>query len=279
MTTQVATDANPDLRANEKPFLTQPFDVTGRNVLVTGGASGIGLAIVKQFLQAGANVLVNDIDEVALGAVMPQLANYAGRAAHYAGDLSYPACISGMVAATVETFGTLDVLVNNAGIYSPTPLDRLDPDVVERMFAVNVKGLLYLSAEAAKIMAPGSAIIHISSLGGVRPPFPGLSAYHATKGALDSLTRDMALEWGPKGIRVNSAAPGGIMTGGVSQVGESLAWTQDQLAAIGKRAISRPAGRMGFANDLSPVVLFLASPAARFINGQMILVDGGYYLA
>jgi NAD(P)-dependent dehydrogenase (short-subunit alcohol dehydrogenase family) len=139
--------------------------------------------------------------------------------------------------------------------------------------------LLYLSAEAAKVMAPGSAIIHISSLGGVRPPFPGLSAYHATKGALDSLTRDMALEWGPKGIRVNSAAPGGIMTGGVNQVGDSPAWTQDQLAAIGKRAMSRPAGRMGFANDLSPVVLFLASPAARFINGQMILVDGGYYLA
>jgi 3-oxoacyl-[acyl-carrier protein] reductase len=272
-------DKTADLRGNEQPFLTQPFDVNGRNVLVTGGASGIGLAIVKQFLQAGANVLVNDIDADALSTVIPLLADYAGRAAHYAGDLSDPGCISGMVAATVASFGSLDVLVNNAGIYSPTPLDRLDPAVVERMFAVNVKGLLYLSAEAAKIMAPGSAIIHISSLGGVRPPFPGLSAYHATKGALDSLTRDMALEWGPKGIRVNSAAPGGIMTGGVNQVGDSPAMSPEQLKQIGMRAMSRPAGRMGFANDLSPVVLFLASPAARFINGQMILVDGGYYLA
>jgi 3-oxoacyl-[acyl-carrier protein] reductase len=269
----------PDLRASEQPFLTQPFDVAERNVLVTGGASGIGLAIVKQFLQAGANVLVNDVDEGALDNVMPDLADYPGHAAPYAGDISEPACISGVIAATVQAFGSLDVLVNNAGIYSPTPLDRLDPDVVERMFAINVKGLLYLSAAAAKAMAPGSAIIHISSLGGVRPPFPGLSAYHATKGALDSLTRDMALEWGPKGIRVNSAAPGGIMTSGVNQVGDSPAWTKDQLAAIGMRAMSRPAGRMGFANDLSPVVLFLASPAARFINGQMILVDGGYYLA
>lgn len=177
------------LMAQQQPFLTDPSDVAGRNVLVTGGASGIGFATVRQFLQAGANVVVNDIDEDALTRAMRQLSGHAGRAIPHAGDWSDPACITAMVAVTVETFGSLDVLVNNAGIYSPTPLDRLNPEVVDRLFAVNVKGLLYLSAEAAKVMAPGSVIIHISSLGGVRPPFPGLSAYHATKGALDGIWR------------------------------------------------------------------------------------------
>jgi NAD(P)-dependent dehydrogenase (short-subunit alcohol dehydrogenase family) len=115
---------------------------------------------------------------------------------------------------------------------SPTPLDRLDPAVVDRMIDVNVKGVLYLSAAAAEAMAPGCVIVHMSSLGGVRPPFAGLSVYHATKGALDSLTRDMALEWGPRGIRVNSAAPGGILTEGKVQVTESPFFTAEQMDHI-----------------------------------------------
>ena len=113
----------------------------------------------------------------------------------------------------------------------------------------------------------------------MRPPFPGLSAYHATKGAVDSLTRDMALEWGPKGIRVNSAAPGGILTEGAPQVRDSPLFTPEQMASITAKAEGRPLGRMGYADDLAMVVVFLASPAARFITGQMILVDGGYYLS
>lgn len=259
---------------------TDPFSLAGRNVLITGAARGIGFATAERMLDAGASVAVNDIDETALkdavkrlrdvtdSEVLPIHADVGDRTAH-----------AGIVNATVEGLGSLDVLVNNAGTFEPTPLDGLDPDVVDRLFEVNTKGLLFLSVAAVEVMRPGSCIIHISSLGGVRPPFAGLAAYHATKGAVDSLTRDMALEWGPKGIRVNSAAPGGILTEGAPQVRDSPLFSADQMAAITAKAEGRPLGRMGYADDLAMVVVFLASPAARFITGQMILVDGGYYLA
>jgi 3-oxoacyl-[acyl-carrier protein] reductase len=184
--------------------------------------------------------------------------------------------VTSLVTETMGEFGALDILVNNAGFYASTPLERLDPELIDRLLAVNVKGLLYMSAAAAEVMKPGSAIVHISSLRGLRPPFGGLSVYHATKGAVDSLTRDMAVSWGPRGIRVNSAAPGGILTEGGAQVRDSPVFAPGEMAEIMKRAENRPLGRMGYADDLAPVVVFLAGPALAFITGQMLLVDGGY---
>jgi gluconate 5-dehydrogenase len=171
------------------------------------------------------------------------------------------------------------VLVNNAGTVQPTPLDDLDPDLVDRLYALNVKAVLFLSAEAAKVMTPGSSIINLSSLGGLRPPFPGLAAYHATKGAIDSLTRDMALDWGRRGIRVNGAAPGGILTEGRDQVTQHPLFPPELIDEITERATGRPLGRMGYADDLAMAIVFLASPAARFITGHQLLVDGGYFYA
>jgi len=258
-----------------------PFRLDGKVAVVTGGARGIGYAIAVRMLEAGATVVLNDIDEPALTDAVKRLSESSpsGRVVPFVGDVADRDDIRRLVATTVDTCGSLDILVNNAGFYAPTPLDGLEPDTVDRLLDVNVKGLLYLSAEAAAVMRPGSAIVHISSLGGVRPPFPGLTVYHATKGALDSMTRDMALSWGPRGIRVNSAAPGGIMTEGAGQVRDSPLYTAEEMAAITERATNRPLGRMGYADDLAPVVVFLASPAAGFVTGQMILVDGGFYLA
>lgn len=256
-----------------------PFRLDGRVAVVTGAARGIGYAIAARMLQAGADVVLNDIDGPALSDATIRLEKqaYGRRVLPVRADVSKREEIALLVEATLAEFGSLDILVNNAGFYSPTALDKLDPDVVDALFDVNVKGLLYMSAAAAEVMRPGSAIVHISSLGGLRPPFPGLSAYHATKGAIDSLTRDMALSWGPRGIRVNSAAPGGIMTEGAGQVRDSPLFTPEEMVTITERATNRPLGRMGYADDLAPVVVFLASPAAGFITGQMLLVDGGYY--
>jgi NAD(P)-dependent dehydrogenase (short-subunit alcohol dehydrogenase family) len=256
-----------------------PFSLAGRNAVVTGAARGIGFAVASRMLEAGANVVVNDIDGDALKEAVDRLDDHGHRVVPVCADASDRVQIADLVRQTVDELGSLDILVNNAGMYEPTPLDRLDPAVVDRMIDVNIKGVLYLSAAAAEVMAPGSVIVHISSLGGVRPPFAGLSVYHATKGALDSLTRDMALEWGKRGIRVNSAAPGGILTDGKVQVTESPYFTAEQMDQIMARALSRPLGRMGYADDLATVVVFLASAAAGFMTGQMVLVDGGFYLA
>jgi NAD(P)-dependent dehydrogenase (short-subunit alcohol dehydrogenase family) len=261
----------------ERP--ADPFSLAGRHALITGGARGIGYATALRMLEAGASVMVSDIDAAALDDAVHRLQAEGFPVESEMADVGDLSQIQRLVERTVAALGSLDVLVNNAGTFQPTPLDALDPKLVDRMFDVNTKGLLYMSAEAVKVMPPGSAIVHVSSLGGIRPPFTGLSAYHATKGAIDSLTRDMALEWGRRGIRVNSVAPGGILTEGGGQVTEHPLFPPDRMAGIMARARSRPLGRMGYADDPALAVVFLASPAAGFITGQQLLVDGGYYLA
>jgi len=259
--------------------IADPFSLAGRHALITGAARGIGYATALRMLEAGASVMVSDIDAAALDEAVGRLKAAGFTAEAEVADVGDLAQIRRLVERAMTALGSLDVLVNNAGTFEPTPLDALEPELVDRLFQVNTKGLLYMSAEAARVMAPGSVIVHISSLGGIRPPFPGLSVYHATKGAIDSLTRDMALEWGPRGIRVNSVAPGGILTEGAGQVTEHPIFPPDRMAAIMERALSRPAGRMGYADDPALAVVFLASPAAGFITGQQLLVDGGFYLA
>jgi 3-oxoacyl-[acyl-carrier protein] reductase len=259
--------------------VANPFSLAGRHALITGGARGIGYATALRMLEAGASVLVNDIDAVALIDAVRRLKAEGFAVESEVADVGELDQVRRLVERTVAALGSLDVLVDNAGTFQPTPLAELDPKLVDRLFDVNAKGLLYMSAEAAKVMRPGGVIVHVSSLGGVRPPFPGLSVYHATKAAIDSLTRDMALEWGPRGIRVNSVAPGGILTEGVGQVTGHPMFPPDRMAPIVERALSRPLGRMGYADDPALAVVFLASPAAGFITGQQLLVDGGYYLA
>jgi 3-oxoacyl-[acyl-carrier protein] reductase len=268
-----------DLLAGQPPRPVKPFSLEGKVALVTGAARGIGYATALRMLEAGADVAVNDVDAEALTEAAVKLEAVGPRVLPLVADVAELSSHAPMVRRTVDELGSLDVLVNNAGTFEPTPLDDLEPDLVDKLYALNVKGLLFLSAEAVEVMPPGSSIINISSLGGVRPPFPGLAGYHATKGAVDSLTRDMALQWGPKGIRVNGAAPGGILTEGRGQVTEHPMFPPQLMADITARATNRPLRRMGYADDLAMVIVFLASPAAGFVTGQQILVDGGYYYA
>ena len=273
------TPPRPPALEGQPARVADPFSLAGRHALITGGARGIGYATALRMLEAGASVLVNDIDAAALGDAVLRLEAAGFAVESEVADVGELDQVRRLVERTVAALGSLDVLVNNAGTFQPTPLDELDPKLVDRLFDVNAKGLLYMSAEAAKVMRPGGVIVHVSSLGGIRPPFPGLSVYHATKGAIDSLTRDMALEWGPRGIRVNSVAPGGILTEGAGQVTAHPLYPPERMAAITERARGRPLGRMGYADDPALAIVFLASPAAGFITGQQLLVDGGYYLA
>jgi NAD(P)-dependent dehydrogenase (short-subunit alcohol dehydrogenase family) len=266
-----------EARPPDRP--TEPFSLRGLNALITGSARGIGYATAVRMIEAGARVMLNDVDGDALKEAIACLSTEGAVVEAFRADVSDLPQIKALVGRAVDALGSLDILVNNAGSYEPTPLSSLDPQVVDKLLEVNTKGLLYMSAEAAKVMRPGSAIVHVSSLGGIRPPFSGLSVYHATKGAIDSLTRDMALEWGPLGIRVNSVAPGGILTEGRGQVTRHPLFSEQRMATIMERAEHRPLGRMGVADDPALAIVFLASPAAGFITGQQLLVDGGYYLA
>ena len=219
----------------QPPRPEQPFSLEGKVALVTGAARGIGFATALRLLEAGAAVAANDIDGEALAVAVAELGEVGPPVLALEADVGDLSTHAGLVQRTVDELGSLDVLVNNAGTFEPTPLDDLDPELVDKLYRLNVKGLLFLSAAAAEVMRPGSSIINISSLGGIRPPFPGLAAYHATKGAVDSLTRDMALHWGPKGIRVNGAGPGGILTEGRGQVTEHPLFPPDLLADITAR--------------------------------------------
>jgi NAD(P)-dependent dehydrogenase (short-subunit alcohol dehydrogenase family) len=256
-----------------------PFRLDGLSALITGAARGIGYATALRMLEAGARVAINDIDRDALDMATRDLGGAGPRVLPIVADVSDISTHERIVRQVVDEFGSLDILVNNAGSFEPSSLDQLDPDLVDKQLALNVKGLVFLSSACAQVMKPGGAIVNLSSLGGVRPPFTGLAAYHATKGAVDSLTRDMALEWGPRGIRVNGAGPGGILTEGGGQVIEDPLYPVEVMDEIRRRATARPLGRMGYADDLAMAIVFLASPAAGFVTGQQLLVDGGYYLA
>ena len=247
---------------------------------MTGAARGIGFATARRLAEAGADVAVNDVDADALDEAVGRLQSTGRRILALRADVSDLSTHAPMVATTVAELGSLDVLVNNAGTFQPTPLDDLDPDLVDQLYALNVKAVLFLSAEAAKVMGPGSSIINLSSLGGLRPPFPGLAAYHATKGAIDSLTRDMALDWGRRGIRVNGAGAGRASS---PRAGARSPSTRCSRPSSSTRSPSGPpAGRWG--GWATPTTWRWPSsswPARRpgFITGQQLLVDGGYFYA
>ena len=244
-----------------------PGSLAGRVALVTGASRGIGRAIAERLGRDGAAVIVNYAQSAAPAQeVVAALVAAGGRAVAVQADLSQVADLRRLFAEALAHFRRLDILVNNAGALGGGPLDSLDETRFARIFDLNVRGPLLAAQEAARRFGPdGGHIVNVSSIMGSRP-MAGSLLYAASKAALDSLTRNLAAELGPRNIRVNGVAPGLIetdMAAGISENTHRLLGT----TALG-RALGQPA-------EVADVVSFLVSPAARWVTGQTLPVDGG----
>jgi NAD(P)-dependent dehydrogenase (short-subunit alcohol dehydrogenase family) len=240
--------------------------------LVTGGASGMGLATVHAFAQAGAAVAILDIDEKAALSTAASLVAADYQAIGIGCDVSQEHQVATAVKRVVDTFGRLDAAFNNAGIQVP-PCDAADEPAEEfdRVNAVNLRGVwACMKHELYQMRDQGSgAIVNCSSLGGL-VGLPSRAAYHASKHGVIGLTRSAALEYAPRGIRINAICPGIIDT---SMVQKMLVGQAEAMAGLIKE---QPIGRLGKPEEIASAVLWLCSPGASFVIGHALAVDGGY---
>ncbi len=243
--------------------------LTGKVAVVSGASKGIGAGIAEDLAREGASVVVNYANSPAQAeAVVKKIKAAGGVAKAVQADLSKPGEAGKLIAAAVSEFGKLDILVNNAGVYSFVPLDQIDEEHYDRIFGLNVKGLLFTTQAAVKAFGEnGGAVINISSVASLSA-LPTASVYSATKAAVDSFTRTLAAELGPKGIRVNSVLPGPVETEGTQSMADF-----EQLRNT--FVPQTPLGRIGQPRDIATAVSFLASEDSGWITGQVIPVSGG----
>ena len=249
---------------------TQSKKLTDKVAVVTGASKGIGAAIAKHLAAEGAAVVVNYASSRA-GAdkVVSEITSAGGKAVAVQGDVAKKADIERLVAETKKAFGRLDILVNNAGVYEFSPLENVTEENFHKQFNLNVLGLILASQAAAKLFdSTGGSIINISSIASVKG-FPDGAIYSGTKGAVDAITRALASELGPRGIRVNAINPGLVETEGTRSAGIAESDMRKQVEA------QTPLGRIGQPQDIAPAVVFLASSDASWITGETLYITGG----
>ncbi|MFD6799341.1 SDR family NAD(P)-dependent oxidoreductase [Streptomyces cyaneofuscatus] len=248
---------------------TPSAEFAGRNALVTGGASGIGLAVARLLATAGAAVVVADYDEESARKAAAQLEGTGARAAAVRMDVTDPASVEAGVRFTVETFGALHLAVNNAGIAGPAaPTGAYPVEDWDRVVATNLSGVFYsMRHELPAIVASdGGAVVNMSSILGTNG-FAGSPAYVAAKHGVVGLTKSAALEYAAQNVRINAVGPGFIDTPLLRNADPQA---REHLISL------HPAGRLGTAEEVAELTVFLLSDKASFIHGSYHLVDGGY---
>jgi 3-oxoacyl-[acyl-carrier protein] reductase len=246
-------------------------ELKNKVAVVTGASKGIGAGIAKSLAAEGAAVVVNySSSKEGADRVVAEITKKGGKAIAVQGDVSKAADVQRLFKETKKAFGSLDVLVNNAGVYKFEPLEAVTEDEFHRQFNTNVLGLLLATREAVKYFGPeGGSVINIGSLASRLTP-PQSSVYSATKGAVDAVTAVLAKELGPRKIRVNSINPGGVETEGFHAMGVIGSDFQKQMVA------ATPLGRFGRPEDIAPVAVFLASQNSGWLTGETLLASGGY---
>src|SRR5215510_4141933 len=238
--------------------------LTGKVGVVTGASKGIGAGIAKYLAAEGASVVVNYASsKEGAEQVVNEIKKEGGKAIAIQGDVSKQKDLEYLFAETKKAFGQLDILVNNAGVYEFAPLEQSTEDQFQRQFGINVFGLILSTREALKYFGPeGGSVINIgSTITSVTPP--ETVVYAATKGAVDTITRVLAKELGPRKIRVNSINPGMVETEGVRSLGVLGSDFEKQAVA------ETPLGRIGQPRDIAPAVAFLASSDSAWITGEI----------
>lgn len=242
------------------------FDFTGRTLVLTGANGGIGRAVAMQFRQAGANLVLADIDGAELAVFAKGLGTGKGQIVTLEVDTARPEDAASVVNAAAD-FGGIDFLVPSAGIYRTDSFGDMTDDQWRRTMSINLDGVFYLTRRATAHLCAGSSIVNLTSLAAHRGALRN-AHYAASKGALGALTRSLAHELAPK-TRVNAVAPGVIET----------PMTLDLINSRGADTLAHtPLGRLGKASEVASVITFLCSPFASFVTGETLHVNGGLYM-
>jgi 2-dehydro-3-deoxy-D-gluconate 5-dehydrogenase len=263
--------------------LAELIDLRGQAALVTGAAQGFGFACARRLAEAGAGVVLADVHAERLEAAREKLAAAGASVVAATADVSLQQDAERLVATAVEAVGRLDVLVNNAGVFSNFLLENMQADEFQRIIDVNVRGTFLCSRAAAAQMRKqggGGSIVNISSIDAIHPSGSGLSHYGTSKHAIWGLTKTMALELGPDGIRVNAVAPGPSLTEGAVEFVEAGAPEGiDVEAQWGAYKARIPLRRLTHPDDVARATVFLASGLGSYVNGAQLVVDGGLLTA
>jgi 2-deoxy-D-gluconate 3-dehydrogenase len=268
--------------AYAEPSIAQLLDLGGRVALVTGAAQGFGFASARRLAEAGAAVLLTDRRADRLEAAAGRLAAHGERISYAVGDVSATAEVDALVAAAVTRFERVDVLVNNAAAYSNVRIEEMPSDTFASVLDVNVNGAFWCARQAARRMLEqggGGSIVNVTSIDALHPTSRGMSHYTASKHALWGLTKCLALELGPQGIRANAVAPGPSLTeGAVEYISAGAPEGIDIEKQWAEAALRVPMRRWAEPDEIARVVVFLASDLSAYVNGAQIVVDGGYLL-
>jgi 3-oxoacyl-[acyl-carrier protein] reductase len=255
-----------DATSHEERIMSK---LAGKVAVVTGASKGIGAGIAKALAAEGASVVVNYASSRAgAEAVVSAIEAAGGKAVAVGGDVSKAADAKGIINAAIETYGRLDILVNNSGVYEFAPIEEITEEHYRRQFDINVLGVLLTTQAAVGHLGEGASIINVSSVVTTVTP-PMTAVYSGTKGAVDAITGVLARELGPRKIRVNAINPGIVETEGTHTAGV-------HGSDMEKSAISQtPLGRVGAPDDIGAIAAFLASDEARWLTGECVTASGG----
>lgn len=256
------------------------LNLKGKAAIVTGGAKGIGYGIASRLAEAGASVLVTDIDEETAQKTAEELADRGWQAKAVKADISSEDDVKQMIASCKDLFGSVDILVNNAGIYPAMPIEQMTLEQFQKVLNVNLSSIFLTTKFASEVMKTqgGGRIINVTSIDALHPSMVGLAHYDASKHGEWGFTKNSALELAKYNIWVNAIAPGGIATPGVASMSQGA--SAEQMAETTKAFMAKiPMHRMGDADEIGKVALFLASDMSSYMTGSQIVVDGGALLS